>query len=157
MSGPEPAARASLAAVIQHDIEAVRRLEPLLEQLPPDAAYPACAAVAYALHNLYNALENSFDQISRTFENHVVDPDRWHRELMLKMFIEIPGLRPGVLAETARPLLDDLRSFRHVFRHGYDFQLDAVKLNRLVESWQAERSVVLDGLSRFEKWLLAEE
>lgn len=91
MARPEPAARASLAAVIRRDLEAIRRLQPLLERLAPNAAYPACAAVAYALHNFYNALENSFDQISRTFENHIVDPVRWHRELMVKMFVEIPG------------------------------------------------------------------
>jgi hypothetical protein len=113
--------------------------------------------VAYALHNTYNALENSFDQISRTFENHIVDPVRWHRELMVKMFVEIPDVRPSVLPEAAQPMLNDLRGFRHIFRHGYDFQLDASKLNRLVECWQAEESVVLDGLSRFAAWLLKTE
>lgn len=157
MARPEPAARASLAAVIRRDIEAIRRLQPLLERLAPNAAYPACAAVAYALHNIYNALENSFDQISRTFENHIVDPVRWHRELMVKMFVEIPGVRPAVLPEVTRPMLNDLRSFRHIFRHGYDFQLDGGKLNALVESWQTNGAVVLEGLGRFAGWLLETE
>jgi hypothetical protein len=154
MARPEPAARASLSAVIRRDIDAIRRLQPLLEPLAPDAAYPACAAVAYALHNIYNALENSFDQISRTFENHIVDPVRWHRELMVKMLVEIPGVRPAVLPDATQAMLNDLRSFRHMFRHGYDFQLDASKLNDLIESWQAEGACVLDGLDRFAAWLL---
>jgi predicted nucleotidyltransferase len=83
-----------------------------------------------------------------------VDPGRRHRELMVKMFVDIPGVRPSVLPETTGPMLNDLRTFRHIFRHGYDFQLDASKLNNLVETWRANGSVVLDGLTRFASWLL---
>jgi hypothetical protein len=39
-------------------------------------------------------------------------------------------------------LVSDLRSVRHMFRRGYDFQLDASKLNDLIESWQAKGAVV---------------
>jgi hypothetical protein len=73
------------------------------------------------------------------------------------MFLEIPGVRPGVLPEAVRPMLNDLRSFRHIFRHSYDFQLDARKLNGLVESWRAQGPEVLDGLSRFAASLLEGE
>jgi uncharacterized protein YutE (UPF0331/DUF86 family) len=154
MNGPEPGARASLAAVISRDIESIRRLEPLLERLQAQASYSTRSGVAYALHNIYNALENSFDQISRTFENHVVDPTGWHRELMLKMFLDVPGIRPSVLPEAVRVMLNDLRSFRHIFRHGYDFELDAAKLNSLVQGWQSDGPTVLEALARFQQWLL---
>ncbi len=87
----------------------------------------------------------------------MVDPVRWQRELMVKMFVDIPGVRPAVLPEAAQPMLNDLRSFRHIFRHGYDFQLDGGKLNSLVESWHAAGAVVLDGLTRFATWLLQTE
>ena len=140
MNGPEPAGRAALAAVIEHDLEAITRLASVLQALPADADYPGCAGAAYALHNLYNALENSFEQISRTFENHVVDRDQWHRELMLKMFLAIPGVRPQVLPDSARPILNELRGFRHVFRHSYDFKLDPVRLNALTERSRAEKA-----------------
>jgi hypothetical protein len=153
MNGPEPAARAALAAVVEHDLEAIERLAPALQALPADANYAACAGAAYALHNLYNALENSFEQISRTFENHVVDRDQWHRELMLKMFLAIPGVRPPVLPDSARPLLNELRSFRHLFRHSYDFQLDPVRLNALMSAWQANGHLASQGLRRFIDWL----
>jgi hypothetical protein len=123
MKGPEASARAALAAVVRKDIAAVERLTSGLHILSSDAPYSETAGAGYALHNIYGALENSFDQISRTFENHVVDTSRWHRELMLKMFLAIPGLRPAVVPENLQGALNDLRSFRHLFRHGYDFHI----------------------------------
>jgi hypothetical protein len=153
MIGPDSRAHAALAAVIEHDLRAISRVEAALVELAADAGYGACAGVAYALHNLYSALENCFDQISRTFENHVVDRDQWHRELMLKMFLAIPGIRPAVLPEAVRPLLNELRSFRHLFRHSYDFQLDPVRLNALTSSWRTGGPAVLTALRIFADWL----
>jgi len=153
MNGPDAATRASLAAVIEHDLEALAHIEVSLQDLGPDADFNQCAGVAYALHNSYSALENSFDQISRSFENHVVDREQWHRELMLKMFLEIPGVRPAVLPVQVRPLLNELRSFRHVFRHSYDFQLDPLKLNALVADWREGAAAVTKALRDFVAWL----
>lgn len=154
MNGPEPTARAALAAVVERDLEAMTRVETALIELPADAGYAACAGVAYALHNLYCALENSFEQISRTFENHVVDREQWHRELMLKMFLAIPNVRPAVFPESARPLLNELRSFRHMFRHSYDFQLDPARLNLLAVAWRGGRHEITASLKSFVGWLL---
>lgn len=155
MKGPEPAARAALAALIQKDVAVVERLTNTLQTLRAEAGYSETAGAGYALHNIYCAVENSFDQISRTFENHVVDTSRWHRELMLKMFLAIPGLRPAVMPDELQNALNDLRSFRHLFRHGYDFQLDPVRLNRLAEDWRAAAPKVLRALSDFAGWLTA--
>jgi hypothetical protein len=153
MSGPDSRAHAALAAVIEHNLRAIARVEAALVELPPFAGYGACAGVAYGLHNLYSALENCFDQISRTFENHVVDREQWHRELMLKMFLAIPGIRPAVLPAQVRPLLNELRSFRHLFRHSYEFQLDPVRLNSLTGSWRAGGPAVLTAMRTFADWL----
>lgn len=157
MNVPDAAKRASLAAVLEHDLAAVSRIEVALRTLAPDADFNQCAGVAYALHNLYSALENSFDQISRSFENHVVDREQWHRELMLKMFLEIPGVRPAVLPLEVRPLLNELRSFRHVFRHSYDFELDPVRLNALGGAWRERGGAVLAALRAFAVWLRGDE
>jgi hypothetical protein len=153
VNGPEPAARSALAAVIERDIEAIERLAEALIELPDNAGYERCAGVAYALHNLYCALENSFEQLSRTFENHVVDREQWHRELMLKMFLAIPDVRPAALPDPLRPLLNELRSFRHLFRHSYDFQLDPRRLNTLTRAWHAGQPAVVAALRGFIHWL----
>jgi hypothetical protein len=154
-SGPSPdtAVRASLAEVIERDLEALGRTGTDLHELPPHADFNQCAGVAYTLHNPYSVLENSFDQISRSFENHVVDREQWQRELMLKMFLEIPGVRPAVLPLELRPLLNELRSFGHEFRHSYDFQLDPVRLNRLVAACRRRTAAVITAWRALVAWL----
>jgi hypothetical protein len=156
---PTLAQRASLAAVIDQDLRSIERLDAELRRLAPALdqdrpLYEQLVAIGYLFHNLYNALENSFEQISRTFENHVIDPPRWHAELLGKMFLEIPGVRPAVLPASVRRLVRDLKGFRHLFRHAYDFDLDREKLARLVQDWQLAQPEVSRALADFRQALL---
>jgi hypothetical protein len=158
---PEPPQIAALSAMITRDLEAIERLDRELTPLgtalsAPNPAFRDVAATAYVLHNVYTALENIFEQISRTFENHVTDPAQWHRELLTKMFLEIPKIRPAVLPSDLRGLLNDLRGFRHVFRHAYEFELDVEKLALLVRNWNKSRSSLMSALTRFRDNLLRE-
>jgi len=146
--------------VITDDVAAIERLNAELSQLVaslagPKPAFRDMAAVAYLLHNVYCALENAFEQISRTFENNLTVPAQWHRELLAKMFLEIPTVRSAVLPADLRGFLNDLRGFRHLFRHSYDFHLDPEKLNRLVRDWTGTRPKLLAALTRFRDDLLA--
>jgi uncharacterized protein YutE (UPF0331/DUF86 family) len=156
---PEPPQLAALSAMITRDLEAIDRLEtelaPLeaaLSSLKP--AFRDVAAAAYILHNIYGALENMFEQISRTYENHITDPAQWHRELLAKMFLEIPKVRPAVVPSDLRGFLNDLRGFRHIFRHAYEFELDPEKLVILVRNWNKARTPLITALSRFRDDLL---
>jgi len=156
---PEKEALAALSAVIKHDMEAVTRLDADLEKLSDALGSATCefrdlAGAAYLLHNIYNALENSFAQISRTFENHITDRVGWHRELLDKMFLEIPAVRPAVVFESSRRTLNDLRGFRHVFRHSYDLDLDRERLVRVAQGWRREKWTVLKALGDFKDFLL---
>jgi len=158
---PEPPQLASLSAMITRDLEAIHRLEAELTPLAtglqvPQPQFRDVAATAYVLHNIYTALENIFEQISRTFENHVTDPAQWHRELLTKMFLDIPTIRPAVLPADLRGFLNDLRGFRHVFRHTYEFELDVEKLALLVRNWNKARTSLISALSRFRDNLLRE-
>jgi hypothetical protein len=142
-------------------VEAVNGLTGQLEKLAASLRQPApdfrdLAAAAYLLHHLYTGLENTFEQVSRTFENHVVDAAQWHKDVLSKMFLEIPTLRPAVLPEFLRPLLDEMRGFRHVFRHAYGTDLDAERLARLVQRWTAHAPAVAAALDCFRDWLLAQ-
>ena len=155
-----PAVLRSLAAMMEHDLDAIARLDSVLQNLVPalssGADYRDLATTGYALHNLYNAFENSFDQISRTFENHVVDQAQWHRELLDKMFLTIPEVRPPVLSDNLRKLMQELRGFRHLFRHGYDFELDRARLLSLIEQWNTAKTRAIEALRAFIAYLRAE-
>jgi hypothetical protein len=158
---PESTALASLSAVIGHDLKSIERLSADLQRVsaPVTAGrseYRDLAAMAYLLHNLYNAIENSLEQISRTFENHVLEPARWHKELLDKMFLDIPGVRPAVLPESLRRFLHELRGFRHLFRHSYDFELDPQRLSELVRAWDRQHAILGQSLEHFSTWLLGQ-
>ncbi|MEK6730470.1 MAG: hypothetical protein AABY76_10675 [Planctomycetota bacterium] len=87
--------------------------------------------LAYLLHNLYCALEDVFQEIAKTFENRIEDPSKYHRELLNRMQLDVPEIRPKLLSRESRLVLDELRGFRHVFRHAYDFELDPEKVKGL--------------------------
>ncbi len=146
----DPAAAISLQGIIEQDLTAIDDLNSRLDQI--FAGTPGesdTIAGAYHLHNVYSALENSFEQISRTFENHIVEPARWHRELLSKMFLDLSPIRPAVLPENVRHLLHEMLRFRHLFRHSYDFKLDAAKLDTLHQEWKRGRGWVNEALRTF--------
>ncbi len=96
--------------------------------------------LAYLLHNFYCALEDVFQEIARTFENRIEDPSKYHRELLNRMQLDVPGIRPKLLSRESRLVLDELRGFRHVFRHAYDYELDPAKVkglkHKLIIRWK---------------------
>lgn len=145
---------ATLTAVIEHDLVAISAIEEHAAELSGVAMQRAqLDSLGFALHNIYNALENSFTQISLSFENHVRDRVRWHRELLDKMFLDLPPLRPVVLMNESRPLMGDLLGFRHLFRHAYEFTLDKDKTLALWRRWQGESGAVKDSLKDFSNLL----
>jgi hypothetical protein len=90
-------------------------------------------SVGYQLHNLYCAFEDLFKIVAETFENHVQDKSKYHQELLKRMAISIEGVRPRLLSQECFLLLDNLRSFRHLFRHAYSYELDERKLKIVME------------------------
>ena len=72
------------------------------------------------------------------------------------MFLEIPKIRPAVLPSDLRAFLNDLRGFRHVFRHAYEFELDSEKLKLLLRDWHQARKPLLRALSLLRDNLLRE-
>jgi hypothetical protein len=81
------------------------------------------AALGYTVHNIYNLLENYFLRISKFFENSL-DPLSWHRDLIQHMMLDIEGVRPALLNRELSGRIDELRSFRHIFRNIYQSELD---------------------------------
>jgi len=95
--------------------------------------------LAYSLHNLYCAFEDLFKEVAKTFENQISDLSKYHRELLKRMSFDIPGIRPMLLSEASYTVLDELRSFRHVFRHSYTYNIESEKVkylkNKILVAW----------------------
>ncbi|MEE6162292.1 hypothetical protein U9R62_13270 [Cylindrospermopsis raciborskii DSH] len=96
--------------------------------------------------NTYTCLETIFLRISREFENHL-DDSQWHKELLRKMRIEIPGIRQALLSHHSYQLLDELRRFRHFKRYYYDFNYDWSRLDYLANIYERAIALVFNELT----------
>lgn len=117
--------KAQLARIRQIYVE----LEDRAGQMRPEAPAPIESS-AYQLHNLYSAVEDLFKIVAGTFENSVTDLSQWHTELLRRMTLEIPGVRPALLSQETADLLNELRAFRHFFRHAYGQSLDLARVEQ---------------------------
>ena len=93
----------------------------------------AVESLSYQLHNLYCAFEDLFKTVAHAFENNVDHKTRYHAELLKRMTYTIEGVRPALLSQESFLLLDNLRSFRHLFRHAYSYDLDERKVRIVLE------------------------
>ena len=87
-------------------------------------------SMGYQLHNLYGAFEQLFEEVARFFENQI-EGIQYHAELIRRMQLEIEGIRPALLSTETASDLDELRRFRHLFRHAYTADLDSDKVAAL--------------------------
>lgn len=110
-------------------------------------------SIGYQLHNLYCAFEDLFKIIAGYFENTIPDTSRYHKELLKRMAIAIEGVRPAVISEELFEKLDEIRAFRHFFRHAYLHGLRYEKLRPVLESAERVRILYKSELERFLKEL----
>ncbi|GIV19151.1 MAG: hypothetical protein KatS3mg023_0902 [Armatimonadota bacterium] len=78
------------------------------------------------------------------------------RELLQRMSIEVPTIRPRVLSPQSMALLDELRAFRHVFQHSYSYSMDPQKVAMLQDKVLAGWQRVEEDIARFEEFLKAQ-
>ncbi|MGH9837870.1 MAG: hypothetical protein ACREEM_03710 [Blastocatellia bacterium] len=99
-------------------------------------------ACAFHLCRLFNVVEQMALRVAKRFENAIDDPARWHAELIRRMTLDIPGVRPPLFPRELAAPLGELRGFRHVFTHAYDLVLRREKLALLL----ADADSVVSGL-----------
>jgi len=156
----ESSALRVLAAIIAEDAQSLHRLDAVLGKFSAGIANAAWDnadlwASAGVLHGIYNAIENSFLRISNTLGDPVERSDRWHADLLHRMFLDVPEVRPAVIPSQLQPLLRELLAFRHLYRHGYDLELDGAKLGGLIEHWNTHRNAIFAALESFRRHLLS--
>lgn len=106
-------------------------------------------SLAYQLHNLYCAYEDLFKIVAKNFENNIDDKTRYHIELLKRMTLKISGIRPNLISENTFKLLDNLRSFRHFFRHAYTYELDYKKVKFVLEDAYKVKDLFKKDLKKF--------
>lgn len=111
--------------------------------------------LGYKLHNLYSAYEDLFKLVAGFFENQISDSAKYHIDLLKRMLIEIEGIRPHILTDESFRILDELRGFRHIFRHAYSYTIDSERLMKLAEKSFDLKEVFTKDFNGFKEKLKA--
>lgn len=88
-------------------------------------------ACAYETARFYTVFERMLENVCEAFENHFEHHGDWHERLLVRLTLDLPGLRPAFLPENALPELRELKRFRHLIRHAYDLILREDRLREL--------------------------
>jgi uncharacterized protein YutE (UPF0331/DUF86 family) len=136
---------------IRRDLEAIEGIYHQLERYPltEETNEDDLIVIAYHLHNLYNAFENIFRTISTTFEDSAGDDEQWHAQLLRHMQLDLMPLRPAVIDDKMVDALDELRRFRHLFRHAYTVKLDPQRLALVLQKARILRTLYQTQMERF--------
>ena len=105
-------------------------------------------SMGYQLHNLYGAFEQLFEETARFFENRV-DEGSCRSDLLRRMQLDLRGIRPALLSAETASGLDELRRFRHFFRHAYTADLDPGRVTDLAARAARVRRDFERDLERF--------
>lgn len=109
--------------------------------------------VALNLHGFYAGVEQIFEDIARTIDDHVPAGSNWHRDLLLQLAADLATVRPAVLRPETRRCLDEYRGFRHVVRHVYTFNLRPSRLHELTKELPACLADLTSDLQTFGQFL----
>lgn len=137
------------------DMQAIEEIYATLEgiTLDPTVDEKDLIVIAYRLHNLFSAFENMFVNIAAVFENSIDEAGRWHTQLLEHMALDAMPLRPKVIDDEAYEALDELRRFRHLFRHAYSKRLHADRLNLVLQSALILKNIYKPQLEAFLQFL----
>ena len=104
------------------------------------------------LHDFCNGVERVFVRIAEELNGGVPQGERWHRQIITDMSLEIPDVRPAVIsAALAEDLVDYLR-FRYLFRNVYGSVLDAGRMRPLEDRLPAVLAEFRSRMQAFLAW-----
>lgn len=139
-----------LKAEINNQIKVIDEVYKRIEHRLPDFKSSAIGveSMAYQIHNLYGAYEELFEIVADFFENEIKGA-KYHSDLPGRMKIEIEGIRPALISEESFCAFDELRRFRHLFRHAYNMELDPKRVEKMVALTLGIRSKFKTELDTF--------
>ncbi len=108
--------------------------------------------ISDGLSRFYTAIETIFVRISRFFEN-ALEGERWHADLLDRMALSIPEIRPPVISQKTHTDLRELMKFRHFSRYYAELEYDWDRLEFLLRKYDAVKVSVRDEIVEFQKLL----
>lgn len=106
------------------------------------------------LHDFYTAVEDIFEAIAGDINGDFPHGVAWHKELLTKISMPIPKLRPAVISEELRWNLDEYLRFRHLFRNVYGYMLDWERMQPLLAKMEAVYRQFEEEITIFRSFLM---
>jgi len=88
-------------------------------------------SIVHNIENFYMGIEEIFKRIAVFTGEGTPEGPRWHIALIKGMARDIRGVRPSVIKDGTRILLDEYRKFRHLVRNIYTFNIIPQKVMKL--------------------------
>lgn len=76
-------------------------------------------AMASFIHDIYTGIEKLLEGLVKHFDGQLPAGEDWHRKLLARASFPNENVRPAIISGKVSTVLDELRSFRHVFRNRY--------------------------------------
>lgn len=111
------------------------------------------ALLAVDLHSYYTALESFIERALGCFEGRLPSSEASHSALLRAALRPIEGIRPAILRGESRGGLDELRRFRHFFRHAYALDLRLDRMRPPLDALASVRVMVDGDLQQFETFI----
>ena len=108
-------------------------------------------STGYWLHNLYSAFEDLFKLTAGFWDNNVKINGDFHVNLLKRMLVHIEQVRPALISEESYQFFNELRGFRHVFRHAYSFGMDDERVSFLLFRVLKKKELLMQDLQKFRK------
>ena len=143
-------------AEFDYQIEQIQKVYSILEEKKvvfdkEPVASEMVESTGYWLHNLYSAFEDLFKLTAGFWENNVNIDGDFHVNLLKRMLVHIEQVRPALISEQSYQFLNELRGFRHVFRHAYSFGLDDERVSFLLFRVLKKKELLMQDLEKFRK------
>lgn len=110
--------------------------------------YSKLVESAFYVSQLYSGYEKIFQDVAKTFENNI-EQDYWHKSILERMSLEIADIRPALISEESLECLNELRAFRHFFRHAYDADINDEKFRIIATSVSTLKKTIREDLKKF--------
>jgi hypothetical protein len=113
--------------------------------------------LADIVSDYYTCIETAFVRVAKHFENEL-DPERWHKSLLERMTVDVPGVRKRLVSDQTHRMLEELMRFRHFKRYYVERECDRERMRLLEKNLISSIPLIkkdftdflsfLDGLAR---------
>lgn len=121
---------------IERDLQTLQELRSELKRIKSEKNIILMRAKGSILHDFYNCCERIFKKIAIEMNGGYEDTEKWHKNLLYRMTIQMEGLRPAVISEELAADLDEFLAFRHLFRNIYGFELKGDRIDYLAKKFK---------------------